>query len=113
MDIKAEFHALSHRLYAAFEDDPGSPDEVPRLTLGHLGPDERERLTAVLEHVLDGRYSDAELEDLWNASDTDVGFFAVGEMRRLLTGSGIGPRRTRLRELVAGRHCDAYPSGTF
>lgn len=83
MDIKAVFYDLGHSFYAAFYDSPQSQEEFIRLALDHLSSSGRRQLNEALTEILDRGYSDAELQAMWDDSDTDV-FFAPGAIRRVL-----------------------------
>lgn len=84
MDIKKVFFDLGYYFRSALYDRPLSQEEFLRLALDDLFPDQRRELEAALTEILDGRYSDAELDAIWKVSNTDFAFIP-GAIRRSLT----------------------------
>jgi hypothetical protein len=85
VDFTDEFQWFAFITLYAFEKGFSSDEEFRELVFERLDGAARKRLLDFLNSILDGRYDDRQLEELWSKTDTDWAFFRPGDTRRYLT----------------------------
>lgn len=82
MDFPSEFQRLAFKLQMALEDNP--PSDVTDQVFDGFNDKSRKRLLDFLVMLLDGPYTDAQIDEVWAKTQTDIEFRRAGGTRHFL-----------------------------
>ena len=85
MDFPRDFQILAINMVAMLDEKIESDEHFLELMLDGINQGGCQELIGFLDLVLDGRYNDAQLDDLLTKTGTDFIFYRPGDTRQFLT----------------------------
>ena len=79
----AEFKKVCRNLVQGLE--VSSPEELMQIALLGIEPHERPVIKAFIDQLLDGRYSDEQLKDIWWSMPADIVFYDGKDVVKFLS----------------------------